>query len=59
VSYCAHRPLKRYIRFVQLLIVVLLNSRISPRSVGWIAGLDLISFHRFSPFNAAGEAFSL
>jgi hypothetical protein len=25
---CAHRPLKRYIRFVQLLVVVVLNSRI-------------------------------
>jgi hypothetical protein len=29
VSNCAHRPLKRYIRFVQLLVVVVLNSRIS------------------------------
>src|SRR6478752_8926545 len=28
VSNCAHRPLKRYIRFVQLLVVVVLNSRI-------------------------------
>ena len=28
MSYCAHRPLKRYIRFVQLLVVVVLNSRI-------------------------------
>jgi hypothetical protein len=27
-SNCAHRPLKRYIRFVQLLVVVVLNSRI-------------------------------